>query len=291
MAIITLADYKSMTGAIGVTNDTLINALIPVVQDQIEEHLDRKLDIQTNYEWMSYNPTLIVKEYPITKLTFIGSMYGVGTFNPSTGYNFQINSNYSTDGTPTGLTITKDSDFSTNTISFSSAGHLEELQTQVEALYPGMTIDIISGYEATNYRLFKPGTGKDIYAGVRLDANTRLVDNRIIEFLQDASFIFLASCDLISDVQLLVIYETGYSATNMPKTLKLVACNVIKDIVNILTGGQASPGARTGLYNSESWNPDSKSYSYSVNEASNLEITKCVAKYEHQLWKYRKKVI
>lgn len=291
MAILNLAEYKATTGAIGITNDTLVNTLIPIIQSQIETYLDRKLDTQVNYEWKSYSPTMILEQYPVTKLTFIGSMYNIGTFSPSTGYNFQINNNYFTDGTPTGLTITKDSDFTSNTISFTTAPHLEELQTQVEALYPGMTINIVSGYEMTNYRLFKPGTGKDIYGAVRVDANTRLINNRTLEFLQDASFLFLATCDLISDVQMLVMYETGYATADVPKAIKLVASNVIKDIVNVQTSGQATPGARAGIYNSENWSPDTRSYNYQTDDINGLAISKMVAKYENELFPFKKKVI
>jgi len=292
MGILTLAEYKSMLSVVGVTNDAMVNTLIPIVQNQIETYLDRKLDNQTNYEWKPYSPTLILDQYPVTKLTMIGSLYQVATLNPSTGYQYQINNDYGNSGINSGMTVTKISDFTSNTIPFTTAPHLEELQTRIEALYPGViTMNIVSGYEFQNYRTFKPGTGKDIYAGIQLDCNTRLVDNRTIEFLQDASFLFLAATDLCSDVQVLVMYETGYATADVPQTLKLVAANVIKNIVNIMTSGQGTPGARSGFYTMEQWQPETKSYMYQVSDVTVLEIAKQVERYEKMLWPWRKKGI
>ena len=292
MAILTLAEYKAMLGIHGVTNDSMVNTLIPIVQNQIETYLDRKLDTATVYEWKPYSHTLILDQYPVTKLTMIGSLWQVATLSPSTGYQYQINSDYTNNGVNSGLTITNLTSFAANTISFTSAPHLEELQTQVEALYPGLiTMNIVSGYEFQNYRTFKPGTGKDIYAGIQLDANTRLVDNRTIEFLSDASFLFLAATDLCSDVQVLVMYETGYATADVPKTIKLVASNVIKNIVNIQTSGQGTPGARAGFYTMEQWQPATQSYMYQVADVTVLEIAKQVERYEKMLFPFRKKVV
>ena len=291
MSLITLQEFKSLCGVVGVSNDKLINVLIPAVQDQIEDYIDRILDTNTYYEWHPYSYNIILDQYPIQSVNFIGSMWKMATFTPQDGYGFQINSAYQTTNTNSGLTVTKYSDWSTHTFPFSSATHLEELQTQVEAFYPGVTLTIDTGYDFVNWRLLKPGTGRDIYGAKQVDAVTTLMDNRTINLLQDAGFLFLTADDICSDVQIYVQYQAGYSTANMPPTLKLIAANIIKNLVNIETSGQGTPGARSGLYNQENWQPDSKSYNYQVSDVAQLEIAKQVSRYEKELFGFKKKVV
>ena len=291
MPIITLAEIKAALGIHGITNDAMINVLIPIVQDQIQNFLDRDLDTKIYYEWHPYSYDLILDQYPIQSITFIGGLQKMATFTPIDGYGFQINSAYQTTNVNSGLTVTKYSDFSTHTFPFSSATHLEELQTQVEAYYSDITLTIDTGYEMVNWRLLKPGTGRDIYGAKQTDCITTITDNRTVNLLQDAGFLFLSTNDICSDVQIYVQYQAGYATADMPGAIKLVAANVIKNIVNISTAGQGTPGARSGLYNQENWQPDSHSYNYQVSDIAQLEIAKQVSRYEKELFGFKKKSV
>lgn len=291
MAIITLAEIKQMLGIVGVTNDSMINTLIPIVSNQIETYLDRTLDTATYYEWKPYSSSMIMDQYPIQSVSFIGSLWKMASFTPVDGYGYQVNSAYTTTNANSGLTITKDADFTTQTFPFTVSTHLEELQTQVEAAYPGIiTLTIDDGYDMVNWRLLKSGTGSDIYGAKRFECNTRIVDNRTIEFTQEAGFLFVNRLNLYN-TDIFVIYSAGYATASMPQTLKLVAANVIKNIVNIQTSGQGTPGARAGLYNSEQWQPDQKAYNYNVSDVAQLEIAKQVGRYEKELFPFKRKSV
>jgi len=291
MSIISLAEYKAMLGIHGITNDSMVNTLIPVVQSSIETYLDRSLDTATYYEWKPYSSMMLMDQYPIQSVSFIGSLWKMASFTPVDGYGYQINSAYTTTNTNSGLTITKDADFTTKTFPFSVSTHLEELQTQVEAAYPGViTLTIDDGYDFVNWRLLKSGTGSDIYGAKRFECNTRIVDNRTIEFTQEAGFLFVNRLNLYN-MDIFVIYSAGYATADVPQTIKLVAANVIKNIVNIQTSGQGTPGARSGFYTMEQWQPATQSYMYQVADVTVLEIAKQVERYEKMLFPFRKKVV
>lgn len=286
--ILTLAEYKSLTGTTSAANDTLITALLPAVQSQIQVLCDRLFDLQDYYEWHNYSPTVIVSQYPLTQLKFLGTIVRGASFSPTTGYNYEITFSQTT-GLPVNLVITNDLTFASTTFALAPLVDLAGLKVAVEAALPAITLTIESGYATTNYRLFKRGSGTDLYVAERLNAITRIDDNRTAVMMEDLSFLFFLTMDVGTDVQLFVMYTAGYATADVPQALKLIAANIIKDIVSIQTG--SSGGAISGLYKSETIGNYSYTMAIPVSATATLDIANIVLKYADQLYPFRKKTI
>jgi len=287
MAIITLAQYKSLTNTTDTANDTYITALIPAIQGQIEIYCDRLFDASNYYEWVRYDNPILTTEYPLNSLLFIGSKYKVATFS-NTGtetYNYSINS--------LGIDVTVDSTFISTSFLFATYPTLADLKTAIETAFPFVTLTIESGYTTMNYRYLKLGTGVDIYGAKRLSTTSQIFDNRTLK-LSECNFLTDCACGSCSDIY--IIYNAGYSSSTMPPALQLIMSNVIKDIlaINSVTNATNSGGnVITGLLASESIGE----YSYSLGNgltgdtASILDIGKVVKRFEDDLYPWRKKTI
>ena len=114
--ILTLSEFKAITGITTNTYDSFINANISTVQNVIETYLDRLLDAQDYYEWKPYSTQLLTEQYPINSLKFIGCIQKMAEFTPQAGYTYEV--------TSTGINVIDDATFTTNTFLFSVSSTL-----------------------------------------------------------------------------------------------------------------------------------------------------------------------
>ena len=271
MAIITTADYETLTNStLDAQESAYVTAMIPVVQDQIERYCDRKFDVATYYEWYKYAKFVLLNQYPINNVYYIGSPVNAGTFS-NDDYNYQI--------TDTGLTITDDA-FTSNTLTFGGAvANLTDIKTWVEANYPLITLDIVSGYASLRYQFLRTGTGREIIGTTRNDIQTKLLEseNRTLEILRDSYTMMWDSCE----TNLHIVYNAGYAEADMPYMLQNIMVNIIKDVKNINDAGI------TGLYQSE----NITNYSYSLGAGVTEYVGKELDKYSADLDYFKKKYI
>jgi len=282
MAIITTAEYQSYTGTtLTPAQTTYVNSLIPVVQNQIETYLDRLLDAQDYSEWYKYSRHLVLRQYPVNNVKFIGGVDEVANFD-SEDYNYEI--------TPTALYVT-DNTLTTTTITFGGAiTTLTDIKTAVEAALP-VVLTINSGYANLSYKLLRVGTGREVMGAKRNDCKTKLIEdeNRTLEFIMDAGFVFFTSLDYTSDTNVFVVYNAGYAEASIPQAIKMVAVNSIKDILNIQ--GFSSEGVISGIYQMESITNYSYALANGAQWKGSMDIASIVSKYYGDLDPFRKKTI
>ena len=280
MAILTTAEYQSYTGAT-LTGDqtTYVNALIPVVQNEIETYLDRLLNAQDWKEWHCMDSCVLVDQYPVNSVKYIGSLRNVATFDDLT-YTYEV--------TETELNIV-DSALNTTTITFGGAiAVLTDIKTAVELAFPAITMTIVAGFENMSYKLLKAASGRYVYGAERVDCSTQITDHRTMSFVWDTAMLCYDVMDLLVPNYLYIVYNAGYATADMPPILKMIAVNCIKDILT--RQGMGSAGVVSGIYKSESIT----NYSYTLfdNAGTNTSnIASIVQKYYGDLEPFRKKTI
>jgi len=276
MGIITAADYATLTNQTLTPAQTVyVNALIPVVQDEIERYCDRYFDSADYLEWFKYSKYIVLRQYPVTAIKYLGELDEVGVFSNSTDYTYEF--------TSTTLKVT-DGNLSTTTITFGGAiSNLTDIKTAFELAYPLVTLTITSGYNLLSYKLIRPGTGTSIMGAKRNDCQTKLIEdeNRTLEIMMDSAFQFWVATDYTTDVNVFIAYTAGYSSTTMPKMLQMVMCNIVKDVMNIQSAGI------TGLYESETIT----NYSYKLGANVTAYVGQEITKYYGDLEVFRKRVI
>jgi len=271
MAILDLATYRTLTNTVNGADDAYITQLLAVTQSQMESYCDRKFDPQDYKEWYKYSRFLILREYPVNAIKFIGTLQKMATFS-SDDYNYEI--------TSTALNVT-DNTLTTITVTFGGAiTTLTDIKTAIEAAIPGLTLTIDTGCSGLSYKLLRVGTGKDIYGAVRSDCQTKLVEdeNRTVELLSDSSFIFFYATDFCTDINMYVVYNAGYLV--MPLDLQMVCADIVRDMSYI------NSASVTGIYKSETLGD----YSYTL--ADQTQINELIfTKYSQTLDLYVKMVV
>ena len=193
MPIITTSDYESYTNTtLNPAEIIYVNALIPIVQDEIERYCDRLFDAQDYSEWYKYCKYNVLRQYPVNNIKFIGELDQIGSFDLDT-YNYEW--------TSTALNVT-DGNLITVTVTFGGAiTNLTDIKTAIETLIPALTLTIASGYSTISYKLIRIGTGREVYGAKRNDAQTKLIEdeNRTVEILMDSAFQFWVSLDYSTD--------------------------------------------------------------------------------------------
>lgn len=273
MAILSLADYRTLTNTVSGTDDAYITELLAVVQSQMESYCDRLFDAQNYSQWYKYSHYIVLREYPVNSVKFIGTLQKLATFS-SDDYNYEV--------TSTALNIT-DGSLTTTTITFGGAiSVLTDIKTAVEAAIPGLTLTIDTGYANISYKLLRVGTGKDMYGAVRSDCQTKLIEdeNRTLELLADSSFLFFYATDFCTDINMYVVYNAGYTSTTMPLDLQMICANIVHDMSLIESADV------TGIYKSETLGD----YSYTL--ADQTQINELIfTKYSKALDAYVKMVV
>ena len=284
MAIITTTDYASYTNTTLTPAQTAyINALIPVVQDQIEQYLDRKLDETTYLEWYKYSRYIVLRQYPVTAIKYLGELDEVAKFSNLDDYTYEI--------TQTALKVT-DNALTTTTVTFGGAIlTLADIKTAIEAALPPLTLTISTGYNNLSYKLLRVGTGAEVMGARRNDCQTKMIEdeNRTLEILMDSAFQFWIQTDYTCDTNVFVAYTAGYLTADMPKALKMVAVNVIKDILDIQ--GLGNSNGVSSVYKSQTIT----NYSYTLADGmtgfTTANIASVVAKYYGDLEVFVKKSV
>ena len=229
MAIITLADYRTLTNTDATDGyDAYITSLIPVVQASIEDYCDRKFDSDTYYEWYYFDTdrVTVLNQYPINHILYVGNPVNMANVSWSSGsYNIEI--------TSSSVIVTNDSDFSQDEYLFADNSTITDLKTEIEDDYPAITVAIVSGYELTNTLLLRTGSGKAWSGASRFEAQVRPKDNsdRCIEFVTENSMFYFDSTYF--DRKLFVMYQAGYAEDDMPSDLQMVEAMIIRDYINL----------------------------------------------------------
>jgi hypothetical protein len=271
--ILSLAEFRTLTNTNASDGmDAYITTLLPVVTSEISNFCDRTFDLTRYSQWFHYDGSrlIVLPEYPVENILGVYYPARVATVT-CTGYNISV--------TPTSIVVTSDSDFTSNTYLFSTYTNLTLLQAVIEGAYPGITIDIDSGYETMSSLLLRTGSGLELTGGVRLDTNLRLQDrsDRVVEVAYNTPFIMTYSNDYTYNDELLIIWNGGYST--MPKELQMAAALIIKDYLAI------SKVKSLGLIKSQTVT------NYSITYADQEVISDLVKKYAGILSGYVKKTL
>ena len=185
-----------------------------------------------------------------------------------------------------------DSSLTTTTVTFGGAiTTLTDIKTAIEAAIPAITLTIVSGYDTMSYKLLKVGTGRQVVGAKRSDAQTKLTEdeNRTVEFITCNDFAVWYNTDYTSDVNLFMAYNAGYETSDMPKALKMIVVNIIKDILNIQ--GMGTQGVLSGLYQGESITNFSYQLASGITWTGSVDISSIVMKYSSNLEPFVKKVV
>ena len=283
MPIITVNEYKSYTGTtLDAAQTAYVNSLIPVVGNQIETYLDRILDVADYYEWYNYSNNVVLRQYPVNAIKYLGSKDQVATFDDE-NYTYEIKTD--------GLYVT-DSNITTTTVTFGGAiTTLTDIKTAIELAIPAITMTIGTGYTTMSYKLLKVGTGRDVIGAVRRDAQTKLTEdeNRTLSLTTYDGFYGWFDYDCEPYLNLFVVYNAGYSEANIPPAIKMVAVNIIKDVLNIQ--GLGSGTGLSGLYQAENITNFSYQLANGVTWNGSVDIASIFNKYSGDLQPFVKKVV
>lgn len=287
MSLLTLAQYKSLTGTTATTNDTLISALLPAVQSQLETYCDRKFDRSTYYEWLKYNGEIELDQWPVNNILMIGTVIETGTWTDTSNtllLNLQRGIN-SQDGIA-GLYVTNQYTLATTFYSFATYTTLATLKTAVEAAHATLTLAYPTAptytYASMSTNLLRDCTGNVMYGAYaqpsiqyRIEEGTRrtlIIPANVTTYFQALNYWL--------EETLFVAYNYGYDNANVPSGLQLTLSNIIKDMVNITT----SSGG--GLYKSQTIT------NYSETTWDTAQINKLITeRYTADLEPFRRKSI
>ena len=220
MSIVTADEVKSLTGLTSADN-AFIAAAIPVAEDAVKRFCDRSFDMAVHCRWMPYTRTIVLPEWPVSKLIYFGSPYDMATLSFSAG--------------DLGCEILSDrvrtySGFAATDFTFAANPTLADLKAAIETA-TGFTVDIVSGFAAVRSELLMPGSGLYWYGAQRLDIQARLVDgtDRVIQVLEDRTF-SAAFWGYDPAAEIYVRWEAGYATADMPQALKQACANIVKDL-------------------------------------------------------------
>lgn len=279
MAILTLAEYKSIKNVTDATYDAYVTAIIPYLQNSIEEYCDRLFDITTNTEWVRYqnDRNIIVQQYPITDIIMVGNPVQVAnlTFPTTSDYNIEIKSDMVT------VTDMNDPGFAQDSYTFAANTTLASLKTAIEGDYPLITVTITTGYTTMVSKLLRTGTGSYWTGAQRIFCQARVpnLSERCIEFAEDSGISFSYTLDFYFNENIVIIYKSGYATADMPKELKLICADMVSDMI------EASKKPDLGIYIAEGIT----NYNYRI--ADGIYIKDLIKTYEDRLNEFRKKGI
>lgn len=225
--IITLSDYKSLTGTTVAIDDALLTALLPGVNDLVERYCDRHFDLANYRIWQNYYNPIILPEYPINKILMIGAPQNVANLSWATTDDFSVE--IREDGVV--ITDTGHYALTSQTFLFSAYPTLLDLKTKIEDDWD-IIVTIVSGYDTLNSMLLKTGTGQAWYGAIRCSVDFRILDDsqRCLELYGP----WFSYCCMVPnlDNNLFVMWSAGYTSTSMPKGLQLTTAYILRDWLN-----------------------------------------------------------
>ena len=284
--LISLAELKAYTGITGTTSDSLLTNLIHSVQDAVEVYLDRRLMRWTYQQWFEYDRALILPQWPVNNVFFIGTPVNCVTIADSTNsYTFNINQTNGVNPTiiPQ-LTVTNGYTLVSQNFPFATYTNLAQLKVAVEAACAGVTLTLVTSptynWPDMNTLCLRAGSGLNLYGAVRQNVLYRIDDgtNRTLIIPQDVIVQFNA-LDYWFETSLLVIWDAGYDQASVPTGLKQIISDMCDDYLNLskINGG--------GLIKSETI----KNYSYTLADTST--VFDIVKNHSSDLEPYRKKLV
>ena len=276
MAIMTLADYRELTNTTAADGfDAYITSLLPVVQDQVEHYCDRHFDAANYKQWFRFSPIrrVILPEYPINTILFIGSPVNAATITIDDGFDYTIQVKSDRVTVIDVTTINYDS----NDYLFSDNNTLADLETEIEDDYPAITIEIVTGYETTSSNMLRPCMGATWTIATRVDCHALVEDGteRTLKFAEDSVFSY--NIDFYFPENLYIIWNAGYTNADMPDALQNVCANIIKDML------AKSKLPDIGLIKSQTIT------NYSITYADTLLLKNILDGYADSLWPFIKK--
>lgn len=271
--LITLAEYKALTGTTSSDDDALLAALISSSSEAIERYLDRELHAQTIRQWtcrggsMGYvHPT----QYPIIAIYgAMGAADAIRVDNSSStnGYAISIVGTTLSVTGPSMATDTYDleDEQSSATVGDGSGWlSLDELVDLVEDDYPDLDLTLLDGVAQNATTLSQgawsvgPGGSATIMGAEYGQHVVRLSDRK--EWLEtDAD---------------LVIYSAGYST--IPGPIKSACANCVRDALKVQKGTQATGVSSFSITN------------YSETYADWIDWNDIVANHSGELSPYRR---
>jgi len=274
MSILDLATYKTLTNTTDTTNDTFITNIIPTVQSAMENYCDRHFDRQLYSRWFYLDNELnylVLPEYPITDILFVGTKTSAATLTITGNYSVQVKSDR--------VTITTLLDLSQDDYLFTSYTTLAALKNEIESDYVGViTITIESGKDSTLSKFLFQVSGTNWYIAEKIDIDLHNVDGTERTVSIPYSYWTTLWNDCYSYYNnIYLIFYAGYTSATMPLDLQMIAANIIRDMIT----ANASPSL--GIYKSESIT----NYSYTLNDATTIK--NILWQYSNQLDQFTKK--
>ena len=291
MALLTLAEYKTITGTTSTTNDAFITSQIPVIQSALETYLDRKFDRAVNYEWLQYSESMQLEQWPVNNVLLIGTVITMATIaDTSNTLSFSIVSGKNVQDGIAGMYVTNQYTLASTFYSFATYTTLATLKTAVETAHATVTITYATNptytYASVSTNLLRDSTGLEIYGAYsqlqlqyRIEEGTR----RVLSVPKNITSLFQAM-DYWFENSIFVAYNYGYDTANVPQGLKFIVSSIIIDIISIYDLN--SSGVYKGIYSGETLGD----YSWTLNPNSTLNAL-INDKYASALEPYRKKVI
>ena len=283
MAIITLANYKTLSNTTDTTYDTFIEAVIPAIQEHIEKYCDRQFDLTTYNQWFYFNQYLEMPQYPITQMKFLGTpdRFAEVTFN-SDLYTIEVKDD--------AIHVTS-LDLTTTEYTFASYATIQLICDAITAATPAITFDIVADYVNVPCQRLRPGVVKaHLYGSKKIAVAYKVLEGgeRILELSQDFSYSWTYSLDEAYSEVLNVIWQAGYSEANMPDGLQLIMANIITDIISNMTAGVNETALNPNITSEKLTN-----YSYNLGSISEVMayLRKEWKRYEEALTPYMKKGI
>lgn len=270
--LLTLAEYKSLTGTSATAYDTFLTSQIPAVSRAIETFCRRRFLSWTWTQWVPVDRELLLDSWPCTNVVLLGVPYICFTIaDTSNLLNFQISQpSSSTPEVVARMTVTNTSTFAVTEFLFSAFATVGALKTAVEAAFPGVVtltygnLPVTTTFASVNTLTLRPTSGKTVYFGANYfdqtnsnpigdvfrlnDLSDRLVINpnlvntsRLFSGGYDYYSTGWGNVDPNSSVNLdfyqpddmLAVYTAGWATADVPNDLKQTVSNIIRDIVSL----------------------------------------------------------
>ena len=282
MSICNLADYKVLTDTTVATYDTFITAVLPVVQDQIESYCDRHFDSASYYQWFQYDKYMVLPEWPINNIKFVGCSDTVATVAVTGTFTIEVFN--------TKVSVTNEA-LTTTDFLFTGYANVTLLLAAITAAFGGIVFTIQTGYATCPPQRLRTGLVTDtLYGAKQVVASYRKPDlsNRILELGFDATLGFSYSAEEFYEDMVYIAWTAGYAYADMPKGLQMVEANIIKDMIQNMTSGVGGV-ALNPFINSETLT----NYSYTLGNISFViqYLRKEFMRYYDALEFYKKKEI
>jgi len=271
-SIISLAEYKALTGTTSTAYDTFLNAQIPSVERMVETYCRRRFLSYTWKEWFSADREILTSNWPISQVLLIGMPYVCFTIADTTNnHTFTV-----TNETPNNLNVVGKFSVvnSTTLVStdylFSNYTTVGALKTAVEAATTGVTftygtLPTTITMANVNTQTLRATNGQTVYFGAnyfdqtgnsmlgdiwrigcnsdRIFVNSNFVSRTAMNSQDAGHYGDWGNVDVTSNNyynfnsyspdDILVVYTAGYLPAAVPADLKQTIANIVRDIASI----------------------------------------------------------